>query len=58
MSFKSAENFSAKELARDLELVYETDLRLKSSGHPPRIAMERLIIELCRPQQGKIQNEN
>ena len=58
MSFKSAENFSARELARDLELVYETDLRLKSSGHPPRIAMERLIIEQCQPQQGKMQNEN
>jgi DNA polymerase III delta subunit len=48
MSFKGAENFSAKELARDLELLYDTDLRLKSSGHPPRIAMERLIIELCQ----------
>jgi DNA polymerase-3 subunit delta len=48
MSFKSAENFSAKELARNLELVYETDLRLKSSSHSPRIVMEGLIIELCQ----------
>jgi DNA polymerase III delta subunit len=58
MSFKSAESFTARELARGLDLLYETDLRLKSSGQPPRIAMERLIIELCRPQQGKMQNEN
>lgn len=48
MSFKNAESFSAKELARDLELLYETDFRLKSSGHSPRIAMERLIVELCQ----------
>jgi DNA polymerase III subunit delta len=48
MSFKSAENFSTKELARDLELLYRTDIRLKSSGHSPRIVMERLIFELCR----------
>jgi DNA polymerase-3 subunit delta len=48
MSFKSAENFTARELARDLELLYHTDLRLKSSGHSPRIVMERLIVELCQ----------
>lgn len=48
MNFKNAENFTVRELARDLELLYETDIRLKSSGHSPRIAMERLIIELCQ----------
>jgi DNA polymerase-3 subunit delta len=48
MSFKGAANFSARELVRDLELLYETDVRLKSSGHPPRLTMERLIIELCQ----------
>jgi len=48
MTFKNAENFSARKLARDLELLYETDFRLKSSGQTPRIAMERLIIELCQ----------
>ena len=42
-----AQNFTSKKLARDLELIYETDLRLKSSGHSPRIAMERLILDLC-----------
>ena len=47
MSFKSAENFTLKGLARYLNLLYQTDLRLKSSGHSPRIAMERLILEMC-----------
>jgi len=58
MGFKGAENFTARELARDLDLLYETDVRLKSSGNSPRIVMERLVIELCQPQQGKMQNEN
>ena len=48
MSFKSAENFTTQELARDLELVYQADIRLKSSGNPPRVVMERLIVELCQ----------
>ena len=47
MSFKGAENFTLKGLARYLDLLYQTDLRLKSSGHSPRIAMERLILEMC-----------
>src|SRR5581483_7807666 len=42
-----AQSFTTKKLARDLELVYETDLRLKSSNHSPRITMERLILGLC-----------
>jgi DNA polymerase III delta subunit len=48
MNFKNAGNFTAGELARDLELLYQTDIRLKSSGHSPRIVMERLIFELCQ----------
>ena len=42
-----AQSFTTKKLARDLELVYETDFRLKSSNHSPRITMERLILGLC-----------
>jgi hypothetical protein len=42
-----AQNFTAKKLARDLDLIYETDLRLKSSGPAPRLIMERLILDLC-----------
>jgi DNA polymerase-3 subunit delta len=48
MSFRGAENFTARELARDLELLYETDFKLKSSGNAPRIVMERLVFELCQ----------
>jgi DNA polymerase-3 subunit delta len=44
----NAQNFTARELARDLDLLYQTDVRLKSSGNSPRIVMERLVIELCR----------
>lgn len=47
LSFKSAENFAAEELARYLKLIYQADIRLKSSGNPPRIVMERLILEMC-----------
>ena len=42
-----AQSFTTKKLARDLELVYETDFRLKSSNHSRRITMERLILGLC-----------
>ena len=43
----NAQKFTAKELARDLELLFQTDIRLKSSGNTPRIVMERLILGLC-----------
>ena len=56
MSFKSADNFTLKELVRYLSLLYQTDVRLKSTGHPPRMVMERLILEMCRPLRA-IQNE-
>ena len=57
MSFQKAENFTTQELLLYLDRVYQTDLRLKSSGSSPRIAMERLILEMCRPSQA-MQNEN
>ena len=44
----NAQSFTAKKLTRDLDLLYQTDIRLKSSGHSPRIVMERLIFDLCR----------
>jgi len=56
MSFKSADNFTLKELVRYLGLLYQTDIRLKSTGHPPRMVMERLILEMCRPLRA-MQNE-
>ena len=50
MTFKNAENFTTGELIRALEWIHRTDQRLKSSGQPPRIAMERLILEMCQRQ--------
>ncbi|HKA32481.1 MAG TPA: DNA polymerase III subunit delta [Candidatus Binatia bacterium] len=46
-AISNAQKFTTKKLARDLEFVYETDFRLKSSNHSPRITMERLILGLC-----------
>jgi DNA polymerase-3 subunit delta len=50
MSFKGAENFTLKELVRYLDLLYQTDIRLKSTGNPHRMVMERLILEMCREE--------
>jgi DNA polymerase-3 subunit delta len=47
MSFKSAENFTAQGLFNHLESIYQADVRLKSSANPPRMVMERLILEMC-----------
>jgi DNA polymerase-3 subunit delta len=48
MSFQKAENFATQELLLYLDWIYQTDLSLKSSGNSPRMAMERLILEMCR----------
>ena len=57
MNFKNAEDFTTRELLRYLELVYRADIRLKSSGNPPRLVMERLVLEMCQPVRA-MQNEN
>lgn len=49
-AFQSAERFTTAELVRALERIYQADLRLKSSSHPPRLALERLLLEMCREQ--------
>jgi DNA polymerase-3 subunit delta len=49
-SYEEAENFTTGELLGYLELIYRTDIRLKSSVNTPRLVMERLILEMC---QGK-----
>jgi len=51
MSFKNADTFTAAELARYLKLIYQADIRLKSSGNSPRIVMERLILEMCEKRR-------
>ena len=55
MAFQKADNFTTAKLLRYLEEIYRADIRLKSTGHPPRMVMERLILELCR---GEAQRQN
>ncbi len=57
MIFKNAENFTTHELLLTLRGIHLTDQRLKSSSHPPRLVMEKLILQMCRPLRA-MQNEN
>lgn len=50
LTFRSAAKFTTAELVRALERIYHADLRLKSSSHPPRLVLERLILDMCRGQ--------
>ena len=50
LSFQRAENFTTQELRRYLGWIYQADIRLKSTGNPPRMTMERLILEMCLEQ--------
>ena len=45
--FKAATRFSMADLVRGLEAIHETDLALKTSGHPEALLMEELVITLC-----------
>lgn len=47
VSFQKAENFKSDELLRYLELIYKTDMQLKSTSSAPRVLMERLILQMC-----------
>lgn len=47
MAFQKADNFTTAKLLRYLEEIYQADIRLKSTGYPPRMVMERLILEMC-----------
>jgi len=44
---KAATRFSLPEILRDLEAIHETDLLLKTSGHPEDLLMERLLLAIC-----------
>lgn len=52
LTFRSAAKFTTAELVRALERIYQADLRLKSSSHPPRLVLERLILDMCRGKPG------
>jgi DNA polymerase III subunit delta len=47
MCFQRAERFSLAELRADMEKLFQTDYRLKSSGHQPRVVLEQLILSMC-----------
>lgn len=49
LTLQRAERFTLPELKGFLQLIQQTDARLKSSGHQPQAVMERLILEMCRP---------
>jgi len=36
-----------------MEGIFDTDLRLKSSGSDPRLVMERLLLGMCLRSRGK-----
>ena len=44
---KAATGFGVAELVGDLEAIHETDLLLKTSGHPEDLLMERLLLAIC-----------
>lgn len=57
VTFKSAAKFTTAELVRALERIYQADTRLKSTSHPPRLVLERLVLDMCQPLR-VMQNEN
>jgi DNA polymerase-3 subunit delta len=44
---KGASRFSLDCLIRGLESIHETDLALKTSGHPEALLLEQLLLKLC-----------
>ncbi len=45
--YEKARNFSVKELKRNLGLILQTDLRLKTTGEPADRLLELLLVDLC-----------
>jgi DNA polymerase-3 subunit delta len=43
--------FSREELKECFERLYQVDLKLKTSKLPPRILLEKLVVDLCRGQE-------
>lgn len=47
LCLQKAESFATADLLRHLRRIYLTDIRLKTSSASSRMAMERLIVEMC-----------
>lgn len=52
-AFEGAANFTMAELLDHLQSLADTDIRLKSSAGAPRLVMERLVLEMCRPASAR-----
>jgi len=48
-TFVHADNYTFDELAEALELLLDADIRLKTSGHDPKLVLERVILAICGP---------
>ena len=48
----AAEKLPPPRLAAAIDAVFRTDLAVKTSAGEPRILLERLVVELCRPGSG------
>lgn len=53
MCFERADHFTVSDLRAHMEGIFDTDLRLKSSGSDPRLVMERLLLGMCLRSRGK-----
>jgi DNA polymerase-3 subunit delta len=58
LTLQRAEPFTTAELVGDLERIYQTDQRLKSSGGATRVALERLIVDLCGARKRRISQDD
>lgn len=52
LCFQRAERFSLSQLLGYMDAIFEADLRLKSSGHQPRLVIEKLILGMCLKSAG------
>jgi DNA polymerase-3 subunit delta len=46
--FLKSDNFSKIELIKALEILFEADKALKSTGQDPRLLLEHTIISICK----------
>ena len=52
-------NYSADELRESPFKILDADLRLKTTGHDPKLVLETLLVELCMPKnQGSYSERN
>jgi DNA polymerase III subunit delta len=50
LAWFAREKLDPRRVPRAIEALFQTDVDLKSSGGDPRVLLERLVVELCRPR--------